>query len=73
VGCFTLAKPVPSQAGHFVSAIASDLSNFINLAPKRTTVPRVLGSYTNAKPMEGEPVAPAVVWPHDIEPVWSKE
>jgi hypothetical protein len=42
VGCFTLANPLPSQAGHFASAIGSfDLSIFIG-APKddNTTIGR---------------------------------
>ena len=25
------------------------------------------------EPKDGEPVAPADEWPHDIEPVWSKD
>jgi hypothetical protein len=36
VGCFTLGKPVPSHAGHLISATASfDLSLFIKSALRK--------------------------------------
>lgn len=43
VGCLTLVKPVPSQAGHLVSATASFGQRFIIRAPKKsnTTTGRI--------------------------------